>query len=412
MMTQPAEQMKQKKIAPALRFPEFSGEWEDKKIGKISNAVTSGSRDWAQYYSDDGAKFVRMTNLSREGIHLLLEDLRFVSIPKGSSEGTRTSLQQGDILISITAELGKIGIIPKGFGEAYINQHTALVRIAENAAAPTFIAYSISRREANIRLNQLNDSGAKAGLNLSTIKNFKVVLPPLPEQQKIAAFLGVVDERVEQLRRKHDLLQTYKKGVMQRIFNQEIRFKGDSDQPFPDWEEKKLGDVCKIIMGSSPPSTSYNTKEDGVPLFQGNADLKNGYSCPRIYTTETTQQCFTDDILMSVRAPVGVFAQCVHEGCIGRGIAAIRATNKSLKTYTYQYLGYFSYKWRALSQGSTFEAVNSSDIKDFPISVPHPNEQSKIADFFSAIDDKISAVGDELSAAQTYKKSLLKQMFV
>ena len=115
-------------IAPKLRFSEFKDEWLDYSINDFAETVTSGSRDWAKYYSKSGDKFIRMTNLIRNGIYLNLDDLKFVNLPIDSNEGKRTSLQHGDILVSITAELGKIGWIPNDLGTAYINQHTALIR--------------------------------------------------------------------------------------------------------------------------------------------------------------------------------------------------------------------------------------------------------------------------------------------
>ena len=103
--------------------------WQRKKIIDIAETVTSGARDWARFYSDSGSKFIRMTNLSRGDIKLKLNDLKYVSISNQSTEGKRTSLKSGDILMSITAELGKIGLVPESLGHAYINQHTALIRL-------------------------------------------------------------------------------------------------------------------------------------------------------------------------------------------------------------------------------------------------------------------------------------------
>ena len=111
---------------PKLRFKEFDNQWDKTTINDQAQTVTSGSRDWAQYYSESGDKFIRMTNLVRDGIYLDLSDLKFVQLPKDSNEGKRTSLKFGDILISITAELGKLGWISEGLGTAYINQHTRL----------------------------------------------------------------------------------------------------------------------------------------------------------------------------------------------------------------------------------------------------------------------------------------------
>ena len=238
---------KVKQLVPELRFSEFEGDWEKTSIEKISTIITSGSRGWAQYYSTKGAKFIRMTNLDRNNIDLLLDDLKYVSLPSNNSEGKRTALTSGDILISITAELGKIGIVPNNLGEAYVNQHVALVRPNSDKVDSLFLAFKLSNYDSNKRLNRLNDSGAKAGLNLGSIKKFPLKIPYIKEQNKIASFLDKIALRINQLRRKHELLETYKKGVMQKIFSQQIRFKQDDGKPFPDWEKKNLGEICSLI---------------------------------------------------------------------------------------------------------------------------------------------------------------------
>lgn len=227
---------------PKLRFKEFDKNWEQIKISDYSDTVTSGSRDWAQYYSDKGDKFIRMTNLVRDGIYLDLSDLRFVDLPNDSNEGKRTSLQSGDILISITAELGKLGWVHDDLGTAYINQHTALVRMSEKVDSK-FIAYTLSTEKYNNRLNNLNDSGAKAGLNLGTIRSFELTIPQKIEQTKIASFLSVVDEKISQLTQKHELLSQYKQGMMQKLFSQQIRFNADDGSEFGEWEETKFLDL-------------------------------------------------------------------------------------------------------------------------------------------------------------------------
>ena len=161
-------------------------------------------------------------------------------LPTHSSEGQRTALEKGDILISITAELGKIGIVPDRLGEAYINQHICLVRPNTTNVFPCFLALSLSTYESHKRLNRLNDSGAKSGLNLGSIKNFLIELPHISEQEKIAGFLDAIASHLSQLRRKHNLLQTYKRGVMQKIFSQQIRFKQDDGSDFPNGEEEEI----------------------------------------------------------------------------------------------------------------------------------------------------------------------------
>ncbi|WP_180240740.1 hypothetical protein [Enterobacter hormaechei] len=152
-------------MVPKLRFTGFNEPWSETSLGKISSFITSGSRDWAQYYSDCGDKFIRMTNLVRDGITLNLSDLKFVRLPENSNEGKRTALQHHDILISITAELGKLGWVPDDLGTAYINQHTALVRPNLSIASSKFIANLLSTKKYNNILNQQNDAGAKEGAN-------------------------------------------------------------------------------------------------------------------------------------------------------------------------------------------------------------------------------------------------------
>lgn len=205
-----------------LRFQDDHGhdfsDWEEKTVGDVCSVVTSGSRDWAQYYSEEGAKFVRMTNLARNGIHLLLDDMKYVSLPQGGHEGARTSLQAHDILISITAELGKIGWVPEGFGEAYINQHTALVRPVRQIVDSKYLAYVLSTPDSHKRLNRLNDAGAKAGLNLATLREFELLVPSLPEQTKIAGFLSALDGKIAAVGEQMRQTQAWKKGLLQQLF--------------------------------------------------------------------------------------------------------------------------------------------------------------------------------------------------
>ena len=129
--------------------------WEHVRLNELCLTVTSGSRDWAKYYAEQGSKFIRMTNLQRNNIYLNLSDLKFVDIQSNSSDGKRTSLRAGDILMSITAELGKIGWVHEGLGEAFINQHTALIRLNEKKSDSKYIAYLLSSKEMKLKSNQV-----------------------------------------------------------------------------------------------------------------------------------------------------------------------------------------------------------------------------------------------------------------
>jgi len=170
-------------------------------LGKLASQITSGSRGWAEYYSNNGALFLRMTNLPKDGIGLLLHDRKYVHLPSFSREGQRTRVQKNDILISITAELGKIGFVENELGEAYVNQHVALVRLSSKKANQKFVAYYLTETHQRNFLQRLNDAGAKAGLNLQTINKYPISLSPLAEQTAIAELLSIWDQTIEKTER-------------------------------------------------------------------------------------------------------------------------------------------------------------------------------------------------------------------
>ncbi len=199
---------------------------------------------------------------------------------------------------------------------------------------------------------------------------------------------------------------------MQKIFSQELRFKDDNGEEFAEWEEKKLGEICVIIMGQSPSSTSYNTDKIGIPLIQGNADIQNRFSFPRNWTTEKTKECKIGDLILTVRAPVGAVAKSMHNACVGRGVCAVRNNSSSNLEFIYQFLLDYETKWGSLEQGSTFTAVSGVEINKIKISTPNLAEQTKIANFLSAIDEKINQCGVQIEKMEGWKKGLLQRMFV
>lgn len=184
-----------------------------------------------------------------------------------------------------------------------------------------------------------------------------------------------------------------------------LRFKEFSGE----WESKKIGSICEIIMGQSPSSACYNEDKIGLPLIQGNADVKNRKTFPRVYTSDITKTCDVGDIIMSVRAPVGAISKSLHHACIGRGVCSIKPKQNS--EFIYQFLLNYENKWSRISQGSTFESINSSDITSTNVVLPLREEQEKIAAFFSLIDKKIELQTEKVEELKNYKKGLMQKMF-
>jgi type I restriction enzyme S subunit len=206
---------------PHLRFPEFqnAGEWDVTTIGGLKPFVTSGSRGWAPFYADKGELFVRMTNLWRDSIYLDLTDSKFVQLPPGANEGVRTQLKEHDVLISITADIGIIGYVDETVpSPAYINQHIALVRFDAGQLCGKYVAYFLASEKSQRLFRASTDTGTKAGMSLIGIQKIELMLPGVPEQQRIADCLTSLDDLIAAQTQKLEALKTHKKGLMQQLF--------------------------------------------------------------------------------------------------------------------------------------------------------------------------------------------------
>ena len=207
------------KDSPLGRIPV---EWDIASLGSVAECVTSGSRGWAKYYRENGALFIRIGNLTREHINLRLDDLVFVQPPE-SAEGLRTAVQADDLLISVTADLGVIGVIPKGFVEGYVNQHIALARLRPADVLARFVAWFLSSREGKAQFDRLNESGAKAGLNLPTVRSLLFPRPDVDEQHRIAVAIDACVQTVDQHACGLRKLQALKRGLMQDLLTGDRR---------------------------------------------------------------------------------------------------------------------------------------------------------------------------------------------
>ncbi|EPZ6067778.1 restriction endonuclease subunit S [Klebsiella michiganensis] len=401
-------------MVPKLRFAGFNEPWSETSLGKISSFITSGSRDWAQYYADGGDIFIRMTNLVRDGITLNLSDLKFVRLPENSNEGKRTALQHHDILISITAELGKLGWVPDDLGTAYINQHTALVRPNLSIASSKFIANLLSTKKYNNILNQQNDSGAKSGLNLSTIKNFGFYATNKVEQTKIADFLSSVDEKIALLTKQYEQLCQYKKGIMQQIFSQKFRFKDRGGKDFPEWGEVTLENIGSFFSGGTPASTNRNYYNGVIPFIRSaeiNSDSTELFISEEGLNSSSAKLVNKGDILYALYgATSGEVGISKIHGAINQAILCIRSTLNT--SFLYYFLK--SSKEQIVStyiQGGQGN-LSAEIIRKLKVPTPSTGEQIKIANFLSALDDKITAKKAELDKLKTWKQGLLQQMFV
>jgi type I restriction enzyme S subunit len=231
------------------------------------------------------------------------------------------------------------------------------------------------------------------------------------EQRKIASLFNQLDKAIALHQEKLDRLDELKKGYMQNVLPQKeqdlpkVRFTHYHGK----WEQCKLGKIANIKMGQSPNGNSYTNNPNDHILVQGNADLKNGEVVPRVWTTQVTKTANPKDIILSVRAPVGDVAKTNYSVVLGRGVAGIDGNE-----FIYQNLlnlkvnGY----WKRYSTGSTFESINSNDLKDASIFVPSKKEQYMIGDLLEKLDKNIFLQQTKINKLVDLKKSFLQRMFI
>ena len=386
--------------------------WQAGKIGDVVKQLTSGvSVNGEDRQKEDGEIGVLKVSAVSYGRFKPNEHKTVVA-----DDITRvaTTPIKNSILVSRanTPELvGASAYITDDFRDLFLPDKLWQIAPDEDVFSTRWLSYCFSSdvcREA-IKNNATGSSNSMKNISQSAFLNIDLLVPPLEEQRKIAEILSTWDEAIEQQTRLLELKRERKRGLMQQLLTGRVRFREFAGL---EWETVTLEDIAEVFMGSSPSSTAYNEEKLGLPLLQGNADIKNRRSKPKVWTTEVTRECKVGDILVSVRAPVGSISLSMHHACIGRGIAAARAKPfVALQDYLYQYLVHLEPAWARLSQGSTFEAVNSKDLKSLPLKMPkNMDEQQKIATVLSAADAEIETLTIQLSALKAQKRGMMQRL--
>ncbi len=387
---------------PAVRFIGFAEDWEQRKLGELGTITTGStpSTSIPDYYSDDGIIWVTPTDIC--------ENITFESARKLSDLGQQVGrvVPKNTILVTCIASIGKNTMLGN---MGSFNQQINGLTPNENKCDPYFLLTESVLWSAKMK------SSAAAGtmqiVNRTEFSELKTWLPSLIEQQAISDFFRQLDNLITLHQRKYEKLKNIKKSMLEKMFPKngsnvpEIRFKGFTDA----WEQRKLGDVVQITMGQSPDGSTYSDEPSDYILVQGNADLQNGWVCPRIWTTQITKKADAGDLIMSVRAPAGAMGKTAYNAVIGRGVAAIKGNE-----FIYQLLVKMDMDgfWKTLSCGSTFESLNSDNIKNAEVKVPITAEQVQIGNFFRQLDNLITLHHRKLEKLEQIKQAMLHKMFV
>ena len=408
---------------PKLRFKEFDGDWSNKKIGNIASKVGSGStpRGGAEAYTDHGIIFIRSQNVNND--QLLLDDVAY--IPEETHvKMSGSKVIANDILLNITgASIGRSCVVPHDFTEANVNQHVCIIRTPNDD--PIFVQSFLSSENGQNAIQSKQAGGGREGLNFQAIRSIDFHFPPSKaEQTKIASFLSAVDEKISQLTQKHALLSQYKQGMMQKLFSQQISFKADDGSEFGEWEETTIGKITSTISTGATPSTLKEEYWNGNIKWMSSGELNHRHVHDVEKTiTELGFKSSSTKILPKHCVLIGLAGQGKTRGTVAINYIEL-STNQSIaaihpnpKVFDYRFI-FFNLdmryqELRALSTGDGGRGgLNLQIIKGVEIHLPCLEEQTKIANFLSSIDQKIEVVAQLIEQAKQWKKGLLQQMFV
>ena len=252
-----------------------------------------------------------------------------------------------------------------------------------------FLMYQINRNKYYLRFD---DGVNQTNLKKSEVLSCPVFIPIVREQEKIATLLCKIDERIATQNKIIEDLKKLKSAISHILFSSKGAI--------------HLSEIANVVMGQSPSSNAYNDQGLGMPLVQGNLDISNGKTTPRLYTAEFNQTTEKGNIILTVRTPVGEVAKATQKVCLGRGVCAIIPHEENMSDFIYQYLTFYKFMWRRYEQGSTFTSINGSDVRN--IFCPKVRNVS----ILTLLDIKINIEERVVKQYQSQKQYMLYQMFI
>lgn len=403
--------------APKLRFKEFDGDWSSVSLLEISTLITKGTTP--KQFIEGNINFLKIEAITQNGFDL--SKCQTISDEINNKELKRSVLMEGDILFAIAgATIGKNAIVQKELLPANTNQALAIIRLKENYSK-IFISKVLNSPLMEKYIDINISTGAQPNLNLQQIGSFSFALPKLEEQTKIASFLSNVDEKINQLTQKHALLSQYKQGMMQKLFSQQIRFKADDGSEFGEWEETVLEKIGAFLKGKG--ISKADIVEDGfTPCIRyGELYTHYGEVISKVISAtnleiENLILSKANDVLIPASGETQIdiaTASCVlHDDVALSGDLNIFRTKENGVFLSYLIRSHLKMQIAQLAQGNSVVHLYSSQLKGVRLNLPCLEEQTKIANFLSAIDQKIEVVAQQIEQAKQWKKGLLQQMFV
>lgn len=418
----------EKQFKPKLRFSEFEDNWSKEKLSNLGIKVIDGDRGKnypnGKDFTEEGfCLFLNAKNVTKKGF--AFDDTSFIS--KEKDELLRKGkLKRNDIILTTRGSVGHIAFYDTNitYDHIRINSGMVLLRNVKKSIIDNRYFYKyLNSLQLQRYILKVAFGSAQPQLTVKEIYNFSLSFPNLPEQQKIASFLTDVDAKITKLTKKKNLLEQYKKGVMQKIFNQEtdkvgsrtpkenkkggeqLRFKDDNGNEFPKWEVKKLGDIVSINKGKQL-NAEFLTDTGKYPCISGGVN-------PSGYTEDFNTDANTITISEGGNSCGYVNFFKTKFWCGGHCYAIKDLSKNVMNEFLFQLLKYYEIKIMSLRVGSGLPNIQKKDITNFKVLLPISiEEQTKIANFLSEIDVKIEALNTKIENSKSFKKGLLQQMFV
>lgn len=411
---------------PELRFPEFSGEWEEKKINELFEFLPTNSFSRANlnyeigkvkniHYGDIHTKFPSNLDCERFEIPFINSDIELNKIK------VESYCKNGDLVIADASEdyndIGKaIELKNVNNNQLLAGLHTFLARDKSGLTIDGYRGYMLLNEDIKLQIKKIATGISVLGISKTNLGELKVRIPLIAEQEKIASFLSKVDEKIEKLNKKQKLWETYKKGMMQKIFSRELRFKDENMEDYPNWKKISLDNILS-------ERKIYHEKGNDYPhvtLSKNGISIKNeSYNRDFLVKVQNKQYKITklNDICYNpANLKFGVI--CINK--FGSAIfSPIYVTFEVKKGFDNDFISYylirkdFIGKIRKFEEGTVYErmAVKPSDFIKAEIKVPNIEEQKMISAHLLLIENKISKLKEEFEIIEEFKKGLLQQMF-
>ncbi|HEC2172935.1 TPA: restriction endonuclease subunit S [Staphylococcus delphini] len=406
----------EKKHVPELRFPEFEGEWEEKKLGELctfSNGINAKKEQYGH-----GRKFINVLDILNKNYITYNEIIGKVAVSKEVEH--RNKVEYGDLLFLRSSETRE----EVGTSNVYLDNTFALyggfvIRGKKVANYdPMFIKNLLNTSKIRNMISASSGGSTRYNVNQEILKKLKLKLTGINEQQKIGEFFSKLDRQIELEEQKLALLEEQKKGYMQKIFSQELRFKDDNGEDYPDWEETMISNIGEVVTGNTPSKKEEKYWRSNEYVWVTPTDITNKKDIYQsgVYLSqkgyEKARKLPKNTLLITCIASIGKNAILRTQGACNQQINGIIPFKEFDIDYLYYAFEDISKLMKKVAGKTATQIVNKKTFENLSLDIPTTLEQQKIGEFFSQLDRYIELQEQKINLFKQRKKGFLQKMFV